>query len=142
MRLLVVLLGFLAPVVRTQPPAPPFIVIVNAANPVATLPRDVAARLFLKKKGNWDSGERVAPVDQLETGPLRKAFSSRVLGRDVDSIKSYWQELIFSGRAVPPVEKATDADVVAFVGANAGAIGYVSASSALPASVKSVAIVY
>jgi len=41
-------------------------------------------------------------------------------------VKSYWQQQIFSGRDVPPVEKSSDAQVVAFVKQNPGAIGYVA----------------
>jgi ABC-type phosphate transport system substrate-binding protein len=37
---------------------------------------------------------------------------------------------VFSGKDVPPPEKGTDADVVAFVKSNPGAIGYVAAGSA------------
>jgi hypothetical protein len=44
----------------------------------------------------------------------------------VSEVKSYWQQQIFSGRSVPPVEKASDAAVVKFVEATAGAVGYVA----------------
>jgi hypothetical protein len=52
-----------------------------------------------------------------------------VLGRSVGAVETFWQQQIFSGKEVPPPVKASDDDVIAFVKANAGAIGYVSAST-------------
>jgi ABC-type phosphate transport system substrate-binding protein len=118
----------------------PFDLIVNAGNPVSTLSKTEAGKLFLKKKTQWGSGQPVAPVDQVESAPVRQAFSVRVLGREVYTIKSYWQQLIFAGRDVPPVEKSSDADVIAFVAANPGGIGYVAPSAPLNSTVKVVKI--
>jgi hypothetical protein len=41
-------------------------------------------------------------------------------------VKTYWQQQIFAGRSSPPAEKSSDADIVAFVAATTGAVGYVS----------------
>ena len=111
-------------------------VIVNAANAVESMPRGDVAKLFLKKTVAWPGGEPVVPVDRAEDADVRRAFSKGVLGKDVGAVKGYWQQLIFTGRAVPPIEKATDAEVVAFVAANAAAIGYVSAGAPLGAGVR------
>ena len=64
-----------------------------------------------------------------ETSPVRDSFSREVLGKSVPAVEQYWTQAIFSGRAVPPVEKRTDADVLAYVRETPGAIGYVSAST-------------
>ena len=114
----------------------PYRVIVNAGNGATTLTKAEVARLFMKKTVAWPGGEPVVPVDRGEDAEVRRAFSKTVLGKDVASVKGYWQQLIFTGRAVPPVEKATDAEVVAFVAANAGGIGYVSSAAPLGPGVK------
>jgi hypothetical protein len=49
----------------------------------------------------------------------------------VSGVYSYWQNVIFSGRGVPPVELDSDLSVVAFVRSNAGAVGYVRPGTAL-----------
>jgi hypothetical protein len=54
-------------------------------------------------------------------------------------VRSYWQQLIFSGRDVPPPELDSDADVVKYVSKHAGAIGYVSGNGDL-AGVKVVIV--
>jgi ABC-type phosphate transport system substrate-binding protein len=98
-------------VVATPAAAQDVKVIVNSANSTADLPGDVVTKLFLKRSS------------------ARAAFSKSVLGRGVAAVESYWQQQIFSGKDVPPPTKASDDEVVAFVKANAGAIGYVSAGA-------------
>jgi hypothetical protein len=63
---------------------------------------------------------------------VRGLFSETVLARHVAAVRSYWQQQIFSGRDVPPVEKKNDAEVLEYVRTNRGAVGYVSEAS--PAS--------
>ena len=115
-----------------------FQVIVNAANPVSTVPKDLLGRMFLKKVQKWENGQAVAAVDQDQASAARAAFSKVVLGKPVSAVASYWQQQIFAGRDVPPAEKNGDAAVVAYVKANPGAVGYVSGNA--PADVKVVTV--
>jgi len=108
-----------------------FKVVVHPSNPTSSLSRDQVARLFLKKTGAWSNGRAVVPVDLVESAPVRSAFSRLVLGKSVAEVKAYWQQQIFSGRAVPPVEKGSDAQVVRFVADNELAVGYVSEGAAV-----------
>jgi ABC-type phosphate transport system substrate-binding protein len=117
-----------------------FRVIVNSANPVTDLSRSELQRLFLRKTQVWKEGGTVQPLDLGESSDVRQRFSKRVLGKDVAAIKGYWQQLIFTGRGVPPVEKASEAEVIALVAANRYAIGYVSAGAELASGVKVVSI--
>lgn len=114
--------------------------VVNAANPVSSLTREEASRLFLKKVTMWKNTKPVLIVDQKASAPVREVFTKEVHGRQVSSVTSYWQQMIFSGRAVPPAEKGSDAEVAAFIVANPSAIGYVTAGAELPSGVKVVAL--
>ncbi|HEX6095564.1 MAG TPA: DUF995 domain-containing protein [Thermoanaerobaculia bacterium] len=100
-------------------------VIVNNANGTSSLAKKELAQLFMKKTAKWSDGTPVVAVDQTEKSTARERFTQEVHGKSVAAVKSYWQQQIFSGRDVPPVEKSSDAQVVAFVKQNAGAIGYV-----------------
>jgi ABC-type phosphate transport system substrate-binding protein len=112
-------------------------VIVNAANPTAALSAVEVSGLFQKKgRMAWPNGERVLPVDLHEQSAVREAFSQQFHRKGTSAITAYWQKQIFSGRDVPPPEKASVADVVAFVRANRGGIGYVPASYDAGAGVK------
>jgi hypothetical protein len=116
-----------------------FQVIVNEANPAHSLAKADLAALFLKKTARWPGGGPAAPIDQTESAPARAAFSKDVLGKSVQAVVSYWQQQIFSGREVPPPQKANDAAVVDFVKANVGAVGYLAAGPA-PSGVKVLAV--
>jgi ABC-type phosphate transport system substrate-binding protein len=115
-------------------------VIVNAANSTTELSRTDVARIFLKKRTTWQNGSEIMVVDQSERSPTRARFSAAVLGRDVAAIKNYWQQTLFSGRGVPPIEEASEAKVVAYVAANPGAIAYVSPAAELPSTVRAVQV--
>ena len=117
-----------------------FTVIVNASNPVSSLPRDEVAKLFLKKTVSWQSGRTVAPVELPPAAKAREAFARTVLNKSISQVKSYWQQQIFSGRDVPPPEKQTENDVVAFVRSNPGAIGYVSKGVDIGRGVKALSV--
>ena len=113
-----------------------FQVVVNDQNPTAELPANRVARMFLKKLKRWDNGVRVRPID-LEVGStIREAFTRSVHGKSVTAIKSFWQRMIFSGRDVPPEEKQTEREILDFVRAHPGAIGYVAADTPLGDGVK------
>lgn len=119
--------------------APPYRVIVNSKNPVQSLSRDKVAAYFLKKTSTWDDGAAVQPVDQSDDTAVRKVFSTEVVKKSVSAVKAYWQQRIFSGRDLPPPEKGSDDEVVAYVKSNDRAIGYVSASAEV-AGVKVISV--
>ncbi len=70
--------------------------------------------------------KRRTPVDQRANSSVRQTFSEAVLRRSVSAVKRYWQQRIFSGRDLPPLEVDSDEAVVAYVLKHRGAIGYVS----------------
>ncbi len=110
---------------------PSFRIIVNSQNPVGSLSNRFVADSFLKKVNDWSDGQRLQPVDQKASSETRRVFSLVVLGRSVAAVRTYWQQRVFSGRGVPPPELDGDADVVRYVSAHRGAIGYVSNAAKL-----------
>lgn len=109
-----------------------FVVIVNAAGNAAMSKADVE-KAFLKK------GSPLVAVDQGKGAAVRDAFSKGVLGRPAAAVATYWQQQIFAGKEMPPAEKGSDADVIAFVKGNPKAIGYVSAGADV-SGVKAVSV--
>ena len=122
-------------------PAPSYVVIVNVANPTTSMTHAEIAKLFLKRKLRWTHGRLVVPVDQRPDSPTRVSFSIAVLRKKPSAVENYWQQQIFSARELPPVEKASDGDVMAFVQLNPDAIGYVSAGAVLAPGVRALEIV-
>lgn len=130
---LVALLAVTSPATATDPG---FKVVVNASNTTTSITKEQLSRCFLKQTNTWINGATVTPVDLSATSPVRIEFSTAIHERDVNAVKSFWQRQIFSGRGVPPPEKSTDEEVLAFVRANPGAVGYVSSDTPVGAGVK------
>ena len=113
----------------TSMAAEAFKLVVNEKNSVSSLSQTEVSAMLLKKSARWPDGTRVTAVDQVGGSEVRDAMSRQIHGRTSAAVRSYWQQQIFSGRDVPPVEKNSDEQVLAFVRANPGAIGYVSPSA-------------
>lgn len=120
-----------------------FKVIVHQDNPASRLTKKDVSNFLLKKSTRWNENGFQAPVSPIDLdgkNPTREDFSKEVHGRSVSTIKNYWQRQIFGGHEAPPPEVASDAEVVAFVRNNRGAIGYVSSGTRLD-GVKEVTLV-
>jgi ABC-type phosphate transport system substrate-binding protein len=144
MRTIVIALALLASAVlpgRARAQDRDFVVIVNTFNPFVEIRAEELSHLFLKKAATWSNGQAAMPVDQREDSPLRRRFTSRVLNKDSMALKSYWQQMVFSGKAVPPPALDSDAAVLEFVRHNPYAVGYVSSATPLSSDVRVLAVV-
>ena len=103
-------------------------IVVNPSNPVDSLSKSQAARLFLTR-AKWDGGEAVHPVDLAPSSPVRQDFYREVLGVSVSAAIDQWKRIAGPGFGEAPPTVATDREVLAFVRLKRGAIGYVSAAA-------------
>jgi hypothetical protein len=103
-----------------------FKIIVNSQNSVQTIDQKTLSNLFLKKTKFWESGQIAQPVDLEANSSIRKEFSTEILDRPIEAVKNYWQQMIFSGREVPPPEFASDQAIIRYVKGHENAIGYIS----------------
>lgn len=113
-------------------------IIVNSSNRTKTVTRKFLADAFFKKITFWEYGESIIPVDLESDSTIRKEFSDEVMNRSVSAVRSYWQQMIFSGQTIPPVEFDTEEQVVQYVGSHPNAVGYVSAKAVLNPKVKTI----
>ncbi len=117
-----------------------FRVIVNPQVKGNQIPRASLSSIFLGRAPRWVDGSDVRPVDQSVRSPLRVSFSNDVHLQGVMEIQVYWQREIAKGHVPPPV-KTSDEEVVEYVASTPGAIGYVAPGTALPGTVREVAVV-
>ncbi len=103
-------------------------VIVNPSNPVSSMSREDLSRIFLKKSTRFSDGHGASPVDLPVNSSTRESFSKDVHGKSSSAVDAYWQQLIFSGRDIPPAQKS-ESGALEFVRSNENAIGYVSAGA-------------
>jgi ABC-type phosphate transport system substrate-binding protein len=115
------------------------VVIVHTASPAAKLTAAEVKDYYLKKQGAWSDGSKVRPVQQ--SGEIRDSFVKRTLGMSINDFERYWLQLKYSAAESPPKQVDTDDDVVRFVGAMKGAIGFVDATSLTPGALAKVKVV-
>ena len=121
--------------------ADPFVVIVNTSVTGKAVHRQDLAAVFLRR-ARWGDRSPAQPVDQSGTSPVRKVFSESVLGMPVAAVLRYWQKAMFGTPPLrPPLVRTSDQEVVAFVAATAGAVGYVSAGATLPPAVRKLELI-
>jgi ABC-type phosphate transport system substrate-binding protein len=101
-------------------------VIVNPSVNGEGISRDQLASVFLGETTRWGNGQAIQAADQSTQSPTRAAFSNDVLARPVAAVQIHWVQKLSSGGVKPPLVKGSDQEVVEFVRATAGAIGYVS----------------
>ena len=110
-------------------------VVVNPKSPLATMTADQVSGIFLGKSNTLPSGATAMPTDLPDSAPTRELFYTKVTGKSTAQVKAAWSRLVFSGKATPPKELASSAEVKKFVASNPDAIGYIE-KSAVDSSVK------
>jgi len=110
-------------------------VIVNPKNPMASMTADQVSGIFLGKSNTLPSGGTAMPIDLPDSAATRELFYTKATGKSTAQVKAAWSRLVFSGKATPPKELGSSADVKKFVASNPDAIGYIE-KSAVDSSVK------
>jgi len=132
-KLLLVVLGL---AINTQ--AGDVKVIANSRVSTNTISAQELKGIFLEERNSLGDGTHVEPVLQ-KNGAAHQAFLRQVLGRNDDTLQTYYRTLVFTGRGSMPKALGSDAEVMAYVAQTKGAIGYVSAETT-PEGVKVLAI--
>ena len=88
-------------------------------------------RVFLGKTKALPGGTKVIPINLESGNAARDEFNEKVLGKSDSQLKSYWSRLVFTGKAQPPKDVGSEADVINLVKSNPNMIGYVSSGAAM-----------
>ena len=105
------------------------VVVVNPQSAAASMTADQVADVYLGKSSS------LSPVDLPESSEVRTEFYKKIAGKDSAQVKAVWARLVFTGKATPPKEVASSADVKKAVAGDAKAIGYME-KSAVDGTVK------
>jgi ABC-type phosphate transport system substrate-binding protein len=98
-------------------------VVVHPKSALATMTPEQAANIFLGKTP-------ATTADLPEGSPVRDQFYTKATGKTPAQVKAIWARLTFSGKAVPPKELSSAAEVKKLVAADPEAIGYIQKSDA------------
>jgi hypothetical protein len=114
--------------------------VVVVAHPGVTAAEVSAAdirEIFLGNK-TAIGGSDVQPVLG-EAGPAHDAFLKAYVGKSEQALKNHFKSLVFTGKGSMPKSFGSDAEILKYVAATRGAIGYVTAG-AEGAGVKTIAV--
>lgn len=104
------------------------VIIANPEIQESTLDNKDVQRIFLGKKTRWDDDTTIVPV-MLKSGPPHDEFIERYVDRSVQRFVTYWRQMVFTGKGIPPKLFVSEADLVDFVAATPGAVGCASAAA-------------
>jgi hypothetical protein len=110
-----------------------FLIVANRSHSTRLTMEEVRD-LYLGKKrvvsGDW----HVELLDQDNTD-VRSHFYKALLSKTITEVKSYWAELVFSGRARAPSSMLDDQALLNYLVLHQDALGYVKSNVALGANI-------
>jgi len=118
----------LAMLVGSVVSAEEYAVIVNPGN-AAMLSKDLVSSYYMGDIKAWTGGLPVRLLDLPLDSAVRVAFDKNVLGKSTQQMKDLWMKNAMSGKADPPKEMSSDADVKSAVASSRYAMGYIKAAN-------------
>jgi hypothetical protein len=119
----------------------PFQVVVHPGVQGTWISRTALSALFTGTSNRWGDKAQALPVDQSASAAVRRAFTASVIGQSMGELQMYWQRRVMSDHVYPPPIKGSDQEVLDYVAAHAGAVGYVDGGTTIPAGVKVIDVV-
>lgn len=114
-----------------------FVLVKNAKNPTASLPRDAAKNVFNGRTKEWSNGEAIVLVIGSEDSPAMTWLAQTLFGVSAKTYLSKLKQDVFKGDVRHPVSADDDARTIKKIEAGAGVVGFVTedGAGALPAGV-------
>lgn len=118
-------------------------IIINKENPVEKLTAGEAKLYWLRKiKKRWpELNKNIKPVDRKTKNAEQDAFYAKVLGMSAADVETYFNAKQYESGEKPQDKFSSDAEIIAFVGEEAGAIGFVNVASLTPEAKAKVKVV-
>ncbi|MBX3679051.1 hypothetical protein [Cognatazoarcus halotolerans] len=101
------------------------VVVTGKTSLVMTLDRQDVERLYLGRTAVLPDGTPVTLAD-LPPGNVRDGFYLALTGKNPVQIRTYWSRIVFTGRALPPKEAESPAQLRRWLASNPNLIGYLS----------------
>jgi len=100
-------------------------IVVNSSVPVSQITETQLRDIFTGVRTRFDNGTRAVPV-MLKGGPVHEVFLHRHVGDTPDEFRVRWRKAVFTGQGSMPKKCRSEAELLNYVEATPGAIGYVS----------------
>jgi hypothetical protein len=129
MRRLVLLIALAASIDVRADDEPGYEVIVHPKSTATEVDKTLLRDAYLKRAIEWPDGTTLHPIGLSARFPVHDRFVRDVIGKTPAQLRNYWNQQIFSGKAVPPPEvDSIDAEIEYVIG-HPGAVGYLPAGT-------------
>jgi ABC-type phosphate transport system substrate-binding protein len=125
------------------PAATEVAIIISKENPVEKLTAGEVKLYWLRKiKKRWpELNKNIKPVDRKTKNAEQDLFYAKVLGMSSADVETYFNAKQYESGEKPQDKFSSDAEITAFVGEEAGAIGFVNIASLTPEAKAKVKVV-
>ena len=114
------------------------IIIINKDSNIKVIPKPAAKAIFMGELKSLKGIDELIVTIQ-NGNDSHNAFLQEFVGSSASDFKKHWEKMIYTGKAMEPEVLSSDKDVIEFVKANKGAIGYIDVKS-IDDSVKAVMV--
>ena len=104
------------------------VVVANASIPGGQLSKDEVKDVFLGIKSTI--GGEVVVLATLKQGDAHEGFLKDVVGKTPSQYLNYWKRQVFTGKGKMPQAFDSEKELLAFVAATKGAVGYAGGAAA------------
>ena len=101
------------------------VVVVGKNNSINSLSKTQIIDIYMGRYSTFPNGIAAKPLDRIAGSPEKQQFYQALVNKNEAKINAYWARLLFSGRASPPSNFATDTEMLEELRSSAQAIGYV-----------------
>lgn len=126
--LLLMVMASLCPGFGPGAAAADLVIIVNPAVPETVIESKDLQRIYLGKQTQWQDDTSIVPV-MLKSGPLHETFIEQYVDRSVQRFVTYWRQMVFTGKGIPPKSFARESELVAYVASTPGSVGFASTAA-------------
>ncbi len=131
--LLIILLMLMTTILNAK-----IIIIINKGSDIKVLPKPAAKAIFMGELKSLKGIDELVVTIQSDTDS-HSGFLQEYIGSTSSDFKKHWEKMIYTGKAMEPEVMNSDQEVIDYVKANKGAIGYIDVKS-LDDSVKAVMV--
>src|SRR5579864_295858 len=101
------------------------LIVANVSLRASAISSTELREVFTGVRSRLDDGTRVIPV-ALKGGAAHEIFLRNHLGEGPDDFRTRWRKAVFTGEGAMLKEFGSESDLLRYVAATPGAIGYVS----------------
>jgi len=101
------------------------VLVANQGVKISEITNADLRAIFMGTRTRFADGSRAVPVT-LKGGPVHEVFLKTHVGESPEEFRSEWRKVVFTGQGAMPKAFDSESDLIEYVGATPGAVGYVS----------------